>query len=143
VAIVSVESSRFPATDAYADLRTFAITLRRDAATLDNVPVQVEMAFFDRDPDTGRVMASRSLRPRQTLIVEGPWTAGEQKSVTATYAVAAAGRPGEAGRRPEFHGYVIRVYEAERLLAQAAKPAGLLGAAATNAPAGGGKGLVP
>ena len=125
IRISSIEATKFPRTESYREIRTFAITLLQTAAAdLRDRPVRVETSFFDKDPATGQVTPSKALAPRGPLEIRDPWAPGQQKTVTATYTLPPGDGKTSAG--PEFHGYIVRVFCAGVLQDQKARPPDLL-----------------
>lgn len=125
VRIGSVEISKFPSTEAFREMRLLSIHL--SAATTNALPdagaVTVEVLFFERDTATGIVSAAPNRGPRQPLTVEGSWRDGEDKVVSASYAVQASEPEARAWK---FCGFAVRVFHHGTLQDATAQPLDLL-----------------
>jgi hypothetical protein len=125
VRIGQAEISKFPSTDAFREMRLLSIHLA--AATAESLPdtgtVTVEVLFYERDGATGAVTAAPERGPRKPLPVEGSWREGEDKVVSASYAVQASE---SAVRARQFHGYRVRVFHHGILQDVVAQPQDLL-----------------
>ncbi|MFH0909826.1 MAG: FHA domain-containing protein [bacterium] len=130
VRIALVTQRRFPQTEDYDEMRVFDITLAPVAAdeVIEDGSVRVEAWFFDEDLDTGSVLLTRAIAPRDPIVPRGLWAPGEEKSVTVSYVVPKGFRfadPAPDGRR-QFHGYIVQVYRGNELQDETARPRTLL-----------------
>ena len=125
--IAGAEQSKFPETRGFREMRAISVTLRPGVRSLlpDADAVRVEVRFYDRKKDTGAIIASEAAVPGDRLTVAGPWRQGEEKIVTATYAVP-AGESAAATKAGQFYGYVVRVYYYGALQDEYAQPRALL-----------------
>jgi pSer/pThr/pTyr-binding forkhead associated (FHA) protein len=124
VRIGAVEISRFPGTEAFREMRLLSVHLAAASSTLpDTGAVAVEILFYERDSVTGAVAAAPERGPQQPLPVEGSWREGEDKVVSASYAVPAS-EPADRSR--QFHGFVVRVLNHGALQGATAQPIDLL-----------------
>lgn len=134
VRIASVEQQKFRETPEYAEMRSVSVGMRLEAPTnaasaaQEDVPVEVEVVFFDQDAESGRVSPTRAIVPTQRLKTEGQWSATHPKVVTASYLVPRDAREQDLrkGRREQYYGYVVRIYCNGELQDEDAHPRGLL-----------------
>ncbi len=84
--------------------------------------VKLALSFFYRDTQTGKILLSRKYTPEPTLIVVGPWKAGDTRDVMATF-LAAQALNGPS--RDQYLGYMARLYYNGVLQDEAMEPADL------------------
>jgi hypothetical protein len=127
VKLMSTEQKKFPDNERMREMRTVTVRVQPgvpvDAA--DARAVVVEVLFYDRDPQSGRVAPSKAGGAVSHLSVPGPWREGEVKTVTATYTIP-AGPASAPARAEQFYGYAVRVYHHGALQAAVAEPPALL-----------------
>ncbi len=128
--IASLDQQKFPASAHFDEMRILHIGLKpaTPGFPIDSEAVRVEVSFFDEDHGTKRVVPSLALTPKEPLKLKEEWKAGETKDLTASYVV-----PKEArsllpkNEKPDtFYGYIVRVYYADKLQEETARPKGLL-----------------
>ena len=132
VHIDSAELSKFPATEAFSEMRLLTVRLSPTSDVLpDTGEVKAEFVFYERDPTTGAVLPAPDRGPREPIAAVGAWHEGEVKVVSASYTVPASA----ATNPPAFHGYVVRVFHHGVLQDAAAQPRDLMPSAAPAGPA--------
>lgn len=132
VRIESAELSKFPTTEAFREMRLLAVRLTPIADLLPEPgEVKVEFVFYERDPVTGLVAPAPDRGPREALVADGAWHAGEAKVVSASYTVPASTSTNQPAA---FHGYVVRVFNHGVLQDATAQPRDLLPTPATSGP---------
>ena len=129
--IAQVQQTRFQANDDYEEMRVLNIALSpaQPGARMDRDAVQVEVIFYDRDPDTGAVEPTEAKVSQETTEPTAAWGRDTEKLVSATYLVPTdlrATQRAEARTRV-FHGYRVRVFYRGRLQDEAAMPKSLAG----------------
>ena len=128
--IASLDQQKFPASGHFDEMRILHIGLKpaTPGFPIDSEAVRVEVSFFDEDHRTKQVVPSLALTPKEPLKLKEEWKGGETKDLTASYVV-----PKEArsllpeGETPDtFYGYIVRVYYADKLQEETARPKSLL-----------------
>jgi hypothetical protein len=126
IKIAATEQSKFPKSDEYEEMRSLSIALELESdAHIDSDKVRVKVMFFDKENDSGRIVATKAIVPARPLTIEGDWPAGGQKLVTATYLVPrrqVKDGTTPTSRREQFYGYLVRVYYLDRIIDQSARP---------------------
>ena len=129
--IAQMQQTRFQASDDYDEMRVLNIGLSpaQPGVRMDRDAVQVEVIFYDRDPDTGAVEPTEAKVSQETTEPTAAWGRDTEKLVSATYLVPTdlrAAQRAEARNRV-FHGYRVRVFYRGRLQDEAAMPKSLAG----------------
>ena len=128
--IASLDQQKFPASTHFDEMRILHIGLKPATRGFDIDPdaMRVEVSFFDEDHLTGRIVPSLALTPKEPLRTKEKWKSGETKDITASYVVPKDARsnlpPNE--KADTFYGYIVRVYYADQLQEETAKPKNLL-----------------
>jgi predicted component of type VI protein secretion system len=129
--IAQVQQNRFQATDDYDEMRVLNIALTpiRTSLRLDRDAVQVEITFYDRDPQTGAVEPTEARVAQETTQPTAAWGRASENMLSATYLVPHGLRAQQlaAGRARSFHGYRVRVFYRGRLQDETAIPKTLAG----------------
>ena len=132
VRIDSTDLSKFPATDAFREMRLLTVRLAPVADALpDAGEVKVEFVFYERDAATGAITPAPDRGPRAAIVADGVWHEGEAKVVAASYTIPASA----ATNTPvAFYGYLVRVVHHGVLQDVAAQPRDLLPSQAPASP---------
>ena len=114
--IKSVRREKFQNRDNYEEIRLLRIQLKRrkSAGEITADGLRIEVAFYDRDVETGEIYVSNVPAPRKGLELKETWDSGETKSFSALYMVPNAYRRDERERTHrslQFYGYIVRVYD--------------------------------
>lgn len=131
VRIVSIDRERFQGNKEFDEMRLVRVNLkpRLSEGALDEGDLAVWVTFYDRVAGKNEVVPTGATVPLEPLRVEGPWAAGEAKSVTATYIVSKGFRQDEAdttGARRTYEGYRVQVFYKDELQDEDAQPRALL-----------------
>lgn len=140
IRVAAIEREKFEAGPDFEEMRVVRVQLRPrpSEGDLDVDDVRVVVSFYDRDEKTGRLHLTRCVAPKEPLVVDGLWRAGEQKSVTAAYMVAPTFRAEEQrkhGARSRYEGVRVRVYYKGQLQDEEAVPRELIRQPAPPGPA--------
>lgn len=131
IRITSVERERFQANEEFDEMRLIRITLRprNNEGAISSDQVLVVVNFYDRLEGTERLVLTRALVPVEGIRVDGPWSAGETKSVTAAYILKKGFREREEadlGEKRTYEGYRVSVYYRGELQDESAMPRRIL-----------------
>ena len=91
--------------------------------------MQVEVVFFDRDQDGGKVEVSRVPSPKKGLAVDGEWADATEQTLSALYMVPKGFRRAEEqkrGAKTQYYGFDVRVFYQGALQDEEAFPESLL-----------------
>ncbi len=129
--IEGVQQTRFQTTDDYDEMRTLniALTPLHPGLRMDGEAVQVEVLFYDRNPQTGAVEPTEARITQQNSALSAAWGRETDKRVSATYLAPKGLRARQFadGRARTFHGYRVRVFYRGRLQDESAMPKSLAG----------------
>jgi hypothetical protein len=132
--ISSIEHHKFPESADFSEMRVMDIILAPVSAAevIDAKAVRTEVAFYDEDLSTGKIIPARAQVAVSAPKPEQEWRPGEARVVTVTYAV-----PRKAGaaapRRERYYGYTIKVSLGNVLQASDARPKSLMNVAGASA----------
>ncbi|MFH0953801.1 MAG: FHA domain-containing protein [Verrucomicrobiota bacterium] len=137
--IVSVDEQRFQESEQFEEMRLVGVTLKPKPGERDLDPseVRVVIRFFDEDRESKEVGLTRAVAPKEALRMDGYWSPGDQRSVSAAYVVPRGFRDQETAKYNQqwrFYGYVVQVYYREDLQDEDARPKTLLEKAASLPP---------
>lgn len=133
VKIGEIRRKKFPDPDheKYEEIRLVEIPLsaRKSLGPIQPRDLEVTVNFFEKETDTGRLVASVVRTPKKPLELQEAWNPAADVVLTALYMVSREsftedGRQYKDSRR--FYGYVVRVYYQGRLEDEAAFPSSLL-----------------
>ncbi|MCO5045522.1 MAG: FHA domain-containing protein [Kiritimatiellae bacterium] len=136
IKIASVQQTRFPATADYDEMRVLKIALQAENTfRLNPDDIQIEVSFYDRNPNTGDVAPSRGRIAQQTPELATEWGASEERVLTATCVIPKGMRKEQtaAGEPSAYYGYYLRLIYLDHKLDEAAQPRPLLAKAAISA----------
>ena len=100
--IAQMQQTRFQASDDYDEMRVLNIGLSpaHPGTRMDRDAVQVEVIFYDRDPESGAVEPTEAKVSQETTEPTAAWGHDTEKLVSATYLVPTDLR---AAQQPCFH----------------------------------------
>lgn len=129
--IGQVQQNRFQSAEDYDEMRilNIALTPTQPGVRMDRDAVQVEVTFYDRDPESGRVEPTEARVAQESTAPTAAWGRESEKMLSATYVVPRGLRTSQLaqGRARTFHGYRVRVFYRGRLQDEAAMPKNLAG----------------
>jgi pSer/pThr/pTyr-binding forkhead associated (FHA) protein len=144
IKLVEASINKFPDNERYREMRL--LNLRLVATELQKEieadAVRVDVRFYDRDPQTGRIVPTSAKVPAMPLTIQGPWRATEEKTLEASYVAPTVEAVKELPA--QYHGFVVRVHYFGALQDERIQPRDLpadvelavpAAAAATNVPA--------
>jgi len=123
VGVDSVQQSRFPQAEDFAEMRLVKVKLvpRVPVDTIDVSDIRVEVEFFDRDARSGSVERSKAIVICGPLEPEGAWLPEQSRTLEATYVVPKSW-PGAGRRSGRYYGHVVRLYYGDDLQEIYARP---------------------
>ncbi len=131
IRIASMRREKFENRENYEEIRLVRVglTSRKSEAPPRGEDVQVEVVFFDRDQDSGKVEVSRVPSPKKGLAVDGEWADATEQTLSALYMVPKGFRRAEEqkrGAKTQYYGFVVRVFYQGALQDEEAFPESLL-----------------
>ncbi len=134
--IAAVQQTRFPATADYDEMRVLKITLQSESAfRLNPDDLRIEVAFYDRNPDTGVIAPSAGRTSQQAMEPTPEWGSLDERTLTATCVIPKGMREQQTatGEPCTYYGYYLRLIYLDHKLDEAAQPRPLLAKASASA----------